>query len=94
MTTKKFDLVITNGRVLDPDMGFGNTAHIFIKYGKIAAIEKDSAEVQRTIKAADKSQVIDAKGKLVVPGLIDIHVHLREPGREVQTTQRHPQRNM
>lgn len=86
MTSKKFDFVITGGRVLDPEMGFGTEGHVFIKDGVIMSVEKDSSEMQRTIKAADKSQVIDAKGKLVVPGLIDIHVHLREPGREDEET--------
>jgi len=86
MTSKKFDLVITGGRVIDPALGFGADAHVLIKDGVIAGIEKDSAEMRRMLKGFDKDQVIDATGKLVVPGLIDIHVHLREPGREDEET--------
>lgn len=86
MVSRKFDLVIKGGRVIDPALGFSNDAHVFIKDGKIAGIEKDSPSVQKTLAALDYDQVIDAKGKLVVPGLIDCHVHLREPGREVAET--------
>ncbi|MEW6051965.1 MAG: dihydroorotase [Candidatus Zixiibacteriota bacterium] len=86
MTNKKFDLVIKGGRVVDPALGFGQDAHLFIKDGRISAIESDSAEMSRMLKTLDGDQVIDASEKLVVPGLIDIHVHLREPGREDEET--------
>jgi dihydroorotase len=82
MASKKYDLVITGGRVIDPALGFGKDAHLFIEDGKIAAIELDSPAVQRTLKAIDKDKIIDATGMLVTPGLIDVHVHLREPGQE------------
>ncbi len=82
MTTRKYDLVIANGRVIDPALGFVSEAHLFIRDGKIAEIQKDSPSVRKLVKGLDKEQVINADGKLVVPGLIDIHVHLREPGRE------------
>ncbi|UCC45890.1 MAG: dihydroorotase [Candidatus Zixiibacteriota bacterium] len=77
-----YDLVIKNGRVIDPALGFGREAAVFIKDGKIARVEKASAAVSRTIDKLDDDRVIDATGHLVVPGLIDVHVHLREPGRE------------
>ena len=82
MTSKKYDVVIINGHVIDPALGFGKDAYVFIKDGKIAKIEVPSAKTEKEIKSCDKDQLIDAKGKIVVPGLIDIHVHLREPGRE------------
>ncbi len=82
MASKKYDLVIKNGRVIDPALGFGKDAHLFIKDGKIAGIETDSPAVERTLGSFDEDQIVDAKGKLVVPGLIDVHVHLREPGQE------------
>lgn len=82
MASKKYDMVIKGGRVIDPALGFGKDAHVFIKDGKIAAVETDSAAVQRTLSAFDDDQIVDATGMLVVPGLIDVHVHLREPGRE------------
>lgn len=86
MTSKKYDLVIKNGRIIDSALGFGRDGHIFIKDGKILKVETDSAPVRQELKTFDKDQVIDAAGKLVVPGLIDMHVHLREPGREDEET--------
>jgi dihydroorotase len=82
MTARKYDLVIANGRVIDPALGFVSEAHLFIRDGRIAEIQKDSSSVRKLVKSLDKEQVINAEGKLVTPGLIDIHVHLREPGRE------------
>ncbi len=82
MPSKKYDLVISNGRVIDPALGFGKDAHVFIKDGLIKKIEVDSVAIRKELKSFDTSQIIDATDKLVVPGLIDIHVHLREPGRE------------
>lgn len=82
MGSRKYDLVVTGGRVIDPALGFGKDAHLFIKDGCIAGIETDTPAIQRTLRTFDKDQIIDATGKLVVPGLIDMHVHLREPGRE------------
>lgn len=86
MTSKKYDLVIVNGRVIDPALGFGKDAHVFIKDGKIAKIEVPSSKTESELKSFDKDQIIDATGKIVVPGLIDVHVHLREPGREAAET--------
>ncbi|MEA2030388.1 MAG: dihydroorotase [candidate division Zixibacteria bacterium] len=82
----KYDLVIKNGRVIDPVLGFGREAHVFIKDGKIVKVDVDSASVRREMKALDSNQIIDASDKLVVPGLVDIHVHLREPGHENKET--------
>ncbi len=85
MASKKYDLVITGGRVIDPALGFGREADVFIKNGevsRIAAAGKSTA----LIKSFDDDQIVDAAGKLVVPGLIDMHVHLREPGREDEET--------
>lgn len=82
MGSKKYDMVIKGGRVIDSALGFGRDAHVFVKDKKIAAIEPDSAAINRVLKTFDDDQVVDAAGKLVVPGLIDVHVHLREPGNE------------
>ena len=71
-------LLIKNGRILDPANGRDEIADLLIEDGKIRAIEKDCQ--------ADADEVIDATGKLVVPGLVDMHVHLREPGREDKET--------
>ncbi len=82
MASKKYDLVITGGQVIDPALGFGSDASIYIKDGLIAKVEKDSSKTENQLKGFDKDQIIDATGLIVVPGLIDVHVHLREPGRE------------
>jgi len=60
---------IQGGRVIDPGNGVDAVRDVFLADGKIVATLPDNAEV------------IDAAGKIVTPGLLDIHVHLREPGR-------------
>jgi dihydroorotase len=71
------ELLIKNGRVIDPAGGIDKKCDVLIADGKIA-------EVGSIIKTAQT--VIDAEGKLVTPGLIDIHVHFREPGDEEEET--------
>ena len=85
MASKKYDLAITGGRVIDPELGFGRDADLFIKDGVVAKIVLEGKSTT-LLKGFDEDQIIDASGKLVVPGLIDIHVHLREPGREDEET--------
>ncbi|MFQ5498168.1 MAG: dihydroorotase [Candidatus Zixiibacteriota bacterium] len=82
MAGSKYDLVIAFGQVIDPALGFGKLAHVFISDGKIVKIDTDSPAVQRELKSLDEDKLLDATGRIVVPGLIDVHVHLREPGRE------------
>jgi dihydroorotase len=86
MPSGKYDLVITGGKVIDPAFGFSKDASVFVTEGKIARIEKNSAALAKELQKFPKESVIDATDKLVVPGLIDIHVHLREPGREDEET--------
>jgi dihydroorotase len=74
-----FDLVITGGRVIDPESKMDRVADILIRDGLIRRIEKTKGKPKA-------KEIIDAKGKIVVPGLIDMHVHLREPGREDEET--------
>jgi len=68
-------LLIRGGRVIDPSRGHDGVADVLIKNGLIA-------DVGRGLGAPDGAEVMDAKGMVVAPGLIDLHVHLREPGRE------------
>lgn len=63
-----YDLIIRGGRVIDPSARLDATRDVAISGGRIAAIE-------RTIRA-DALDTIDARGKLVVPGLLDIHTHV------------------
>lgn len=66
-------LLIKNGRVMDPKTGFDQEADILVKNKKIIQIAKN-------IEHSD-AEVIDARGLIVSPGLVDIHVHFREPGQ-------------
>ena len=69
------DLLIRGGRVIDPSRGTDDVADVLLRDGRIEA-------VGRNIPAEPGASVLDAAGKVVAPGLIDIHVHLREPGFE------------
>lgn len=71
------ELLIKNGRVIDPANGIDKKCDVLIAGGKIAEV----GIVKKTVQT-----VIDAEGKLVTPGLIDIHVHFREPGDEEEET--------
>ena len=69
------DLLIRGGRVIDPVSRTDEKLDLLILDGKIARIAAD-------IEHQEPIEVIDAYGKLVMPGLIDMHTHLREPGYE------------
>ena len=71
------DLLITNGRVIDPAGGRDEQADVAIAKGRIVRVGK--------VRAAAR-EVIDATGMIVCPGLIDVHVHCREPGHEEEET--------
>ncbi len=73
-------VLIENGRVIDPVNGIDGIKRVALSGGKIHAI---SDEIPEGFVA---ERTIDASGKWVVPGLMDIHVHLREPGREDRET--------
>ena len=77
------DLLITNGRVVDPSQGVDALQDLAVVDGKIAFA--GSAEAAAGRAGAD-AEVLDATGLTVVPGLIDMHVHLREPGTEEEET--------
>ncbi len=71
-------ILIKNGKVIDPASKTNELLDILIEGNKISSLKKSFSFT------AEK--VIDAQGKIVVPGLIDMHVHLREPGREDEET--------
>lgn len=70
-------ILIKNGHVIDPANGIDEVTDIYIKGGVIAEIGNSDE-----LDGVEKMQIIDAKGKIVAPGLVDMHVHLREPGQE------------
>lgn len=72
------DILLKDGHIIDPANDIDLTSDILIKDGKIAKVGKN-------LKATD-TKVIDCNGKLVLPGLIDMHAHLRQPGREDEET--------
>src|SRR5436309_10248699 len=68
-------LVLRGGRVIDPSRSFDQTADVLVQDGKIAAVGP-------TLGTPDGVEVRDVRGAIVAPGLVDLHVHLREPGNE------------
>ena len=68
-------LLIKGGRVIDPSQGLDKVADVAVEGGKVK-------EIGQGLAAPAGAKVIDATGKCVVPGLIDMHVHLRDPGLE------------
>lgn len=73
-------LLITGGLVVDPAQGLEEIRDVLIEDGKIAGLEPPG-----TVPSEGR-EVIDAQGLVVAPGLIDMHVHLREPGEEYKET--------
>ncbi len=71
-------VLIKNGRVIDPASKLDKVSDLLIEDGKIAEI--------KTALSAKADQIIDAKGCFVMPGFIDLHTHLRDPGFEEKET--------
>jgi dihydroorotase len=71
-------VLIQGGRVIDPSRQFDDVADVLVREGRIEAVEANIA--------ADDVDTIDAAGKVVAPGLVDVHVHFREPGKEEAET--------
>ncbi len=65
------ELLIKNGRVIDPSQGILDRGDIAINQGKITALASE-------ISAADAQRIIDCRGKIITPGLIDIHTHVAD----------------
>ena len=74
-------LLLTGGRVIDPSNRFDSVADLLMVQGKIAAIGPDATKL-----ASSEVERLDASGLVVCPGLIDLHVHLREPGQTAKET--------
>lgn len=72
---------IKNGRLIDPESGYDGIGDVLLEGGRIYQVRK-SGECRNTQEEAKEQyeQVIDAKGLIVAPGLVDVHVHFRDPG--------------
>ena len=77
-------LLLKGGRLIDPAHGLDETADLLLVDGKVAAIGGDALG-----QAPEGTPEIDVTGKVACPGLIDIHVHFREPGQTAQGDYRH-----
>ena len=71
-------ILIKNGRVLDPATGTDGIADVLMEEGRIRAVEPGIL--------AEADRILDAAGCFVMPGFIDLHVHLRDPGYEYKET--------
>lgn len=74
-------LTIINGRVIDPGNGLDERTDLVLEAGRVISVGKASQT-----DASKDSRVLDASGCIVCPGLIDVHVHFREPGQEEKET--------
>jgi dihydroorotase len=72
------EMVITGAKIIDPVTGYFGPADIHISNGKIARVDRKKKKIAKG--------ALNLKGLYLCPGLIDMHVHLREPGREDEET--------
>jgi dihydroorotase len=75
MSTQSGITIVQGGRVIDPASGVDGIRSVVIRDGKIAAVAERA-------DAPAGARIVDARGKWVTPGFVDLHVHLREPGQE------------
>jgi dihydroorotase len=75
---------INNAQILDPSEDLDFRGHLAVREGLIAYVGSDAGAAAQA--AGDGARVVDAGGLMLTPGLVDMHVHLREPGYEAQET--------
>lgn len=74
-------LLLLHGRVIDPSQNLDSITGVLLADGKVAAVGPEAAA-----KAPADAEHLDVRGQVVCPGLIDLHVHLREPGQSAKET--------
>lgn len=79
-------ILITNGRIFDPDTRQSELGSLLIDNGVVIARYQGILPADAGVRTATGTTVIDATGRIISPGLIDLHVHLREPGEEHKET--------
>ncbi|HSC34567.1 MAG TPA: dihydroorotase, partial [Thermodesulfobacteriota bacterium] len=67
------NILIKGGRIIDPSRNFDKVGNILIEKGTIKSYPEDIKKLEKDSEV----KVIDARGKIVAPGLVDLHVHLR-----------------
>ena len=72
-------VLIQGGRVIDPEQGIDGPADVLLEGGTVSAVGSNLA-------AVEGAKVLDASGRIVCPGFVDVHCHLREPGFEYKET--------
>jgi dihydroorotase len=70
------DVLILNGRLVDPASGVDAERDLLLRQGRVAAVE-----MRGGLKDVKAEETLDAAGMIAAPGLVDVHVHLREPGQ-------------
>ncbi|HTZ39385.1 MAG TPA: dihydroorotase [Syntrophales bacterium] len=79
-------VLLKGGRVIDPSQKMDDVLDVLVENGKVAAVGRNLGDDGKGKKKDPGLTILELKGKLVVPGLIDIHTHLREPGYEYKET--------
>jgi dihydroorotase len=79
-------LLLTGGRIIDPAQNIDSRLDIFLEDGKISKIGTNLSKSTKSKDSEKITKIIDLTGMIIVPGLIDMHTHLREPGFEYKET--------
>ena len=79
-------MLIRGGHLIDTAAGIDEKRDVILREGRVAEITAPGKAKLHPEEAADGSRILDARGLIVAPGLIDIHVHLREPGQTHKET--------
>src|ERR1700729_4255651 len=75
------DILIVNGHLIDPSTGVDAPRDLLLRDGRVAAVEAPGG-----LNGVHVAETLDVAGMVVAPGLVDVHVHLREPGQTYKET--------